>query len=169
MLRKFTDLQKRSFEVNKPDFYKAMKERNYEEMADIYNEMMRYNDLAATDGLDRHFFAEVLEGYVLKIPANALSFIHRMKKDFYYVLTDSYIVYDVDDYPVEDGETDITFDYLKSENIEAEKIVFTGDTISFTPTAVKTLNLLVGDIIEIEIFDSESFQLSKFEKPFIFD
>lgn len=168
-MKRYDHLQKKSYEVNKPDFYKAMEERNFDEMADIYNEMMRYNDLCATDGLDRFSFAEVLDGYKIKLPANALSFIRKMDKDFYYILTDSYILYDTDEYPVEDETTDITFDYLKKENVEADKVKFTGDTITFTPTAVKTLNLNVGDIIEIEIFDSESFQLSKCERPFLFD
>lgn len=168
-MKRFDHLQKKSYEVNRPDFYKAMEERNFDEMADIYNEMMRYDDLAATNGMDRYFFGEVLDGYVIKLPANALSFIHRMGKDFYYILTDSYILYDIDEYPVEDETTDIAFDYLKKENVEADKIVFTGDTITFTPTAVKTLNLNVGDIIVIEIFDNESFQLCKCERPFVFD
>lgn len=168
-MKRFDHLQKKSYKINKPDFYKAMEECNFDEMADIYNEMMRYNDLCATGGMDRYFFAEILDEYVIKLPTNAIPFIHRMGKDFYYILTDSYILYDIDEYPVEDGEKDITFEYLKRENIEADKIMFTGDTISFTPIAVKTLNLSVGDIIEIEIFDNESFQLSKFERPYIFD
>lgn len=168
-MKRFDHLQKKSYKVNRPDFYKAMEERNFDEMADIYNEMMRYNDLAATNGMDRYFFAEILDGYKIKLPANAMSFIRRMGKDFYYILTDSYILYDIDEYPVEDETTDITFDYLKKENVEADKIVFTSDTLTLTPTAVKTLNLNVSDIIEIEIFDEESFQLSKCERPFVFD
>lgn len=168
-MKRFDHLQKKSYKVNRPDFYKAMEERNFDEMADIYNEMMRYNDLCATDGLDRFSFAEILDGYAVKLPVNALSHIHRMGKNFYYVLTDSYVLYDIDEYPVEDETTDITFDYLKNDNVEADKIVFTGDTITLTPIAVKTLNLNVGDIIEIEIFDNESFQLSKCERPFVFD
>lgn len=166
-MRNFVDRRKKSFETNRPDFYKAMEERNFEEMADIYNEMMRYDDLAATNGMDRHFFAEVLDGYVIKLPINALSFIHRMENDFYYILTDSYILYEVDEYPVADGENDVTLDFLKQDNVEVSKAVLSGDTISFTATAIKTLNLSVGDIMEITLFDNDCFEICKFERPLL--
>lgn len=166
-MRNFVDRRKKSFEINRPDFYKAMEERNFEEMADIYNEMMRYDDLAATNGMDRHFFAEVLDGYVIKLPINALSFIHRMENDFYYILTDSYILYEVDEYPVADGENDVTLDFLKQDNVEVSKAVLAGDTISFTATAIKILNLSVGDIMEITLFDNDCFEICKFERPLL--
>ena len=164
-MRNFVDRRKKSFEINRPDFYKAMEHRNFDEMADIYNEMMRYDDLAATNGMDRYFFAEVLDGYVIKLPTNAVSFIRRMENDFYYILTDSYILYDVDEYPVKDGETDVTLNFLKQDNVEVTKAVLAGDTIPFTTTAVKTLNLSVGDIMEITLFDNDCFEICKFERP----
>lgn len=164
-MRNFADRRRKSFEINRPDFYKAMEQRNFDEMADIYNEMMRYDDLAATNGMDRYFFAEVLDGYVIKLPTNAVSFIRRMENDFYYILTDSYILYDVDEYPVKDGETDVTLNFLKQDNVEVTKAVLAGDTIPFTTTAVKTLNLSVGDIMEITLFDNDCFEICKFERP----
>lgn len=168
-MRNFVDRRRKSFEINRPDFYKAMEERNFDEMADIYNEMMRYDDLAATNGMDRHFFAEVIDGYVMKLPTNALSFIRRMENDFYYILTDSYILFDVDEYPVTDNENDITLDFLKRENVEVTKVVLEGNTISLTDTAVKTLNLSVGDIMEITLFDNDCFEICKFERPLLID
>lgn len=166
-MKNFAELRKKSFEVNKPDFYKAMEERNFEEMSDIYNEMMRYSDLAATDGMDRYTFTEILDGYIVKLPFNALSAVRNIGKNFYYILTNDYILYDTDEYPTEDDTTDINFDYLKKENIEADKIVFTGDTISLTTTAIKTLNLAVGDIIKISV-DDKGFTIDKYQKPLFY-
>lgn len=169
LVRNFVKLRKKSFEINKPDFIKAMEERNFEAMSDIYNEMMRYDDLATINASDRHIFTEILDKYTIKLPLNAFSAIKSMGKDFYYTLSDISIMYDIDNYPTEGAMTDISYDYLKSENIEADKIELTGDTITFTPMAVKTLDLNVGNIIEIEIFDDESFILSKFERQFYFN
>lgn len=53
--------------------------------------------------------------------------------------------------------------------MEADKVELTGDTMAFTPIAVKTLNLSVGDIIEIDFLDDESFVLSKVERPLVFE
>ncbi len=158
---------RKSLEVNKPDFYKAMEERNFEEMSDIYNEMMRYSDLAATDGMDRYTFTEILDGYIVKLPFNALSAVRNIGKNFYYILTNDHILYDTYEYQTEYDTADIIFDYLKKENIEADKIVFISDTISLTPTAIKTLNLSVGDIIKISL-DDKSFTIVKYQKPIFY-
>ena len=146
-----------------------MNERNFEEMSDIYNEMMRYEDLGATDGMDKHFFTEILDGNVIKIPVTPSNIIRKTIKNFYYTLTDSSILYDIDNFPTEDETTDIAYKFLKSTSIEADKVELTDDTITLTPIAVKTLNLNVGDIIELEIFDDKSFELSKFEIPCCFN
>ncbi len=98
-----------------------------------------------------------------------MSFIRRKENDFYYILTDSYILFDVDEYPVTDDENDITLDFLKQENVEVTKVVLEGNTISFTATAVKTLNLSVGDIMEITLFDNDCFEICKFERPLLID
>lgn len=45
------------------------------------------------------------------------------------------VVKDMDD---EDSSTDITIDFLKHTNIEADKVKLTGDTTTFTPIAIKS-------------------------------
>lgn len=42
-------LQKQAFEISSPDFLRAVESRNYDEMTDCYNEMMRYDDFGASD------------------------------------------------------------------------------------------------------------------------
>lgn len=69
----------------------------------------------------------------------------------------------------ENHTTDLILNYLKSANIEADKVELVGDVITFTPMAIQTLNFFVGDIIEIDFLDNESFELSKFEGPLAFE
>ena len=147
----------------------AVRERNFNEMSDIYNEVMRYDNPTPADRMDKYVFTEVLDGYIIKFPLSAKNVIHAIGKDFYYVLTDDYILYDADIYLNEDDTTDIVLDSLKSMNVEAAKVELTGDTIAFTSMAIKTLKLSVGDIIEIDFFDNESFELSKFGGQLVFE
>lgn len=155
--------------LNKADFENALRERNFDEMSDIYNEMMRCDNSEATDRMEKYIFTEVLDRYIIKFPVNAKNVIRSMGKDFYYILTNDYIMYDKDKVFNENNTTDIIIDYLKSINVEADKVELTGDTMAFTPIAVKTLNLSVGDIIEIDFLDDESFVLSKVERPLVFE
>lgn len=158
-----------SIKLNKADFEKAVRERNFDEMSNIYNEVMRYDTPSPSARMEKYVFTEVLDGYVIKLPRNAKNVIHSIGKDFYYVLVDDYIMYDSNIYLNEDDTTDIVLDYLKSINVEADKVEITGDTIVFTPAAITTLDLSVGDIIEITLSDNEGFNLNKFEKPYVFD
>lgn len=152
--------------LNSADFEKAVRERNYNEMSDIYNEMMHHK---TTERTDKYIFTEILDGYIIKLPIIAKNVIHSIGKEFYYVLADNYIMYDKHRVINENHTTDIILDYLKSVNVEAEKVELVGDTITFTPMAIQTLELSVGDIIEIILTDNESFELSKFERPLVFE
>lgn len=152
--------------LNSADFEKAIRERNFNEMSDIYNEMMHHE---TTERLDKYIFTEILDGYIIKLPIIAKSVIHSIGKDFYYVLKDNYIMYDKYRVINENHTTNIILDYLKYINMEADKVELVGDTITFTPMAIQTLKLSVGDIIEIILTDNESFELSKFERPLAFE
>lgn len=164
MLKKFANLQERSFEINQPDFFKALENRDFQEMSDIYNEMMRYNGMSATNGDDIFFFTEILDGYTVKFPFIAKAKIHAFGKHFYYALAKDYVYYDINEYPDDDGEMDIVFDLFQKDFIEAEKVELTEDFVTLTPKAIKQLNLSVGDVVKIRL-DDEAFTISRYEKP----
>lgn len=54
-----------SEKLNRADFEKAVRERNFNEMSDIYNDMMRHE---TTERMDKYIFTEILDGYVIKLP-----------------------------------------------------------------------------------------------------
>ena len=150
-------------ELKISDFNKALNERNFDEMSNVYNEMMCYDDAGSNDIMDKHIFTEVLEGYAIKLPNNIKNTINYIGKNFYYILADGYILYEVDNCFYKDVIVDKLLDYLKTENIEANKVEIINDTITFTPTAIKTLRPSIGDIIKISLLDKTSFALNKFE------
>lgn len=166
-MRDFLKKRKRCFDINKPDFYTAIKERNFDDMADIYNEMMRYeNDSRYGD--NKYFFTEILEGNLIDIPLIPGSIIRSFGKSFYCILKQESVEFELIRNFDDDEYEKLTFDYLQSECIEIKRVELTGNSIILTDKAVKQLELSVGNIIIITIFN-ESFIIEKFEKPYIFE
>lgn len=155
-IKNFDKERKLAHKLNTPDFYRALRERNFDDMSDIYNEMTKYDGRKAREGENTCFFTEVLEGYKIKFPITAAGIIRSFGQDFYYALKDDSIGYVLN----ESLDEDIFFEDLNKENLEADRVKLTGDTITCTAKAVKTLELAVGDIIEIVICN-EAFYIKK--------
>lgn len=153
--------QRLAYELNKSDFYRAFSEHNFDEMSDIYNEITKYDDIEVKDGENTCFFTEILEGYKIKFPPVATGIIRSFGQAFYYALKDDCIVYISNECFDEIESEDIFFKDFKKENIEVAKVKITGDVITYTPKAVETLGLAVGDIVKIVICN-ESFYIEKY-------
>lgn len=151
-------LQKQAFEMNNSDFLRAIEDRNFEEMADCYNEMMRYEDAGAPNDENKYAFAEISDGYVLQLPFMAKAKIKAIGKHFYYGLTEDYVCYVLNAFP-EDDES-LVYDIFKDDFLECEKVTLAESTITFTPRAIKHLALSVGDIMRI-CFENETIIIDK--------
>lgn len=161
-MKKSEKLQKQAFEMNNPDFLRAVANRNFDDMADCYNEMMRYDDLGSQNETDRYFFAGILDGYVISFSLIAKAKINAIGKHFYYGLAKDYIYYTLNEYP-EDNDNLVPA-FLKKDLLECKKAELTESYITFTPKAVKQLKLSAGDIVKI-CFRSETIIIDKYEQP----
>lgn len=160
-MKDVTRLQKQAFKTNNPDFLRAVGSRNFDEMANCYNEMMRYEEGGASDDVDKYFFAEVLDGYVIRLPLLAKAKIKAIGKHFYYGLAKDYISYMPDECPEEDEETDLAYAFFVDDFLECKKVVLM-DSITFTRKAVKQLGLSLGDIVKI-CFKEDIIIIDKYE------
>lgn len=160
-MKNLEKLQKKAFKTNNPDFLRAVGNRNFDEMADCYNELMRYDDFGVPNDGNKYFFAEVLDGYVMQFPSFAKAKVRKIGKHFYYGLSKTYVSYTRNEFPDEDEKTDLVYAFFKDDFIECEKVVLT-DSIRFTKKAVNMLRLSVGDILKI-CFEEDTILIDKFE------
>ncbi len=147
--------------INIFDFNVAMQERNFAYMSDIYNEMMRFESGDSCG--DEYYFTEVMDGYNIEFPVIAQNIIRTFGRAFYYALKTDYILYDKKEDTVDKREENKIFKIYKTGSLEADRIGLTGNRITLTPKAVKTLSLSVGDMVKITILN-ESFIVEKFEQ-----
>lgn len=154
-------LQKLAFEINNPDFLRAVESRNFDGMADCYNEMMRYEEFGAANDGNKYSFAEILDGYVIPLSLLAKAKIKAIGKHFYYGLKKDYVYYTLNEYP-EDNDRLVPA-FFKSDFLECKKVELTESDITFTPKAAKQLKLSVGDIVRI-CFDGENIIIDKYEQ-----
>lgn len=157
-----TKLQKQARETNNPDFLRAVENRNFDDMADCYNEMMRYETAESQDEEDKYSFAEILDGYVIRLSLIARAKIKAMGRHFYYGLAEDYICYTVNQFPEDDDEDDLVYELFKEDFLECKKVELTENEIKFTKRAVKQLRLSVGDIVKI-LFNEGIMSIDKYE------
>lgn len=165
-MKDFEKKQELAYELNMQNFYHAFRERNFDEMSDIYNEMTKYNDKEVRDGENTCFFTEILDGYKIKFPITAAGIVRSFGQDFYYALNDDCIDYIANESPDDFEGSGLFFETLKSEHLEADRVKLTGDTVTCTAKAVKVLALAVGDIIKILIYD-KAFSIQKYDNLFL--
>ncbi len=154
-------LQKQTFETNNSDFLRAVEKRNFDDMADCYNGMMRYAENDTGNDGNKYFFAEILDGYVMHLPLIARAKIKAIGTHFYYGLAKDYVYYTLNEYP-EDNDSLVPA-FFKSDLLACEKVELTESYITFTPKAVKQLKLSVGDIVKI-CFEDENIIIDKYEQ-----
>ena len=154
-------IQKQAFEINSTDFFRAVQKRNFEDMTDCYNEMMRHEEFGAANNGNKYFFAEVLDGYVIFLSSLAKAKIGAIGRHFYYGLKKEYVYYTLDAYPEE--HENLVPAFFKNDFLECKKVELTEDCITFTPKAVKQLKLSIGDIVKI-CFEDEAIIIDKHEQ-----
>ncbi len=146
--------QWQKYKMHKADFYRALSERNFDEMADIYTEIRRCDSLFEGETQNTHFFAEVLEGYQVKIPMIAVNVIRSFGEDYYCILNGGIVNYSFVEIPnEEEEEDDRVLECFRLDYKEAFKGKLTGDVITLTEKAVQNLRLSMGDIVEITVSD----------------
>jgi len=153
--------QRIAYEMNNPDFLYAVEGRNFDAMADCYNEMMRYEAFGVANNGNKYFFAEVLDGYVISLSSLAKAKIKAIGRHFYYGLKKEYVYYTLDAYPEE--HENLVPAFFKSDFLECEKVELAGDCITFTPKASKQLKLAVGDIVKL-CFEDEAIIIDKYDR-----
>ncbi len=161
-MKDLTKLQKQAFETNNDDFLHAVENRDFDDMADCYNEMMRYEKFVSAETADKYCFAEILDGYVMRLPSIARAKLKGIGKHFYYGLAEDYIYYTLNEYPEMDDEDDLVYDLFKEDFLECKKVELTGNDIKFTKRAVKHLGLSVGDVVRIW-FKDEIMVIDRYE------
>lgn len=160
-MKEYTNKHNSLQEKNKNEFENAFKERNYNLMSDIYNyDMMCHDKEKMTDYTDSYFFAEILEGFVIKIPPVKAKIINSLGAFFYYTLSKDYIRYISTEHSDDSAIGKKILSYLTNEFFEVDKIEFKKDTIELPPVAAKLLNLSVGNIVEIKL-DVDGFYIAK--------
>ena len=149
-------------EMSEPDFYDAMRKRDFAYMSDIYTEIMWYQYSCK----DQYFFTEVLEGSMIRLPPVLKGVIQAVGKNFYYLLEEEdTIVYLLNKIL---SDEDAAYDYLKTTCMESDRVELDGNFIKFTDKAVKRLKLSVGDIMQITLYEDGSFIIFKLEYPVLF-
>ncbi len=161
-MKDLTKLQKQAFETNNDDFLRAVENRDFDDMADCYNEMMRYETVEAQDEEDKYSFAEILDGYVIRLSLITRVKIKAMGTHFYYGLAEEYICYTVNQFPQDDDEDDLVYELFKEDFLECKKVELTENEMKFTKRAVKQLKLSVGDVVRIW-FNEGIMSIDKYE------
>ncbi len=147
--------------MNSPDFLRAVESRNFDDMADCYNEMMRYEETGQANDGNKYSFAEVLDGYVIHLSFVAKAKVKAIGKHFHYGLAEDYIFYAWNESPEDDDSLEPAF--FINDFLEYKKVELTESYITFTPKAVKQLRLSVGDIMKIW-FDDEIIIIDKYKQ-----
>jgi len=158
---KLKKLQSVAYEINNPDFLRAVENWNFDEMADCYNEIMRYEKFSAENHGNKYSFVEILDGYVMHLSLFAKAKIRAIGRHFYYGLAKDYVYYMLNEYP-EDNDSLVPA-FFKDDFLECERVELTEGTIIFTPKAAKQLKLSVGDIVKI-CFEDETVIIDKYEE-----
>ena len=161
-MKDLSKLQKKAYKTNNPDFLHTVENRDFDDMADCYNEMMQYEGFGAIDEVDKYCFTEILDGYVIHLPLLARAKIKAMGPHFYYGLAEEYINYIVNQFPEDDDKVDLVYDLFKEDFLECKKVELTESDIKFTQKAVKQLRLSVGDIVKLW-FDEDVMVIEKYE------
>lgn len=156
---------KRTIKNHTEDFYMALENRNFDDMADIYNEMFRYSPNDGSERAENTYFSELGENNIIELPLTPKSLLKKMDDNFYYFLKDNSIQYVANEY--EDDDKEIFFNDYSKECIEAKKIK-KPSVIKVSSVAKKHLDLKIGDIVEITLL-GDSIIIEKLKRPYGFE
>lgn len=153
-------------EIFGTEFMQAAMKRNYDEMADIYEEMVRYDFYNEIDGFSavriengisklssQYCFAEIMPGYKIKLPEKALNYISHFSSEYIYCLEEENIKFTSIDESLGDTYNNLIFDFFEEGGIET-RMVEIYYAIYLDEMARRTLGFRIGDIVKIWLLDN---------------
>lgn len=145
-------------EIFEIDFIQAAKRRDYNEMADIYEEMDRYDsyddnddpaaELNNGDLPSLYCFAEILPGNRIKLPVKAQNYIRHFGSEYIYCLEEENLKLSAVDKSLGEKYNNLIYEFYEEQGIDTKTVEIT-DTIYLDDLAMRTLGFRVRDIVKI--------------------
>lgn len=146
----------RAREIFEIDFLQAAKNRDFYEMADIYEEMDRfdsYDDIADVefsneDLPSQYCFAEIKYGNRIMLPEKAINYMRHFSSEYIYCLEDENIKFAAIDSKLGDKYNNLIYEFYEEQGIDTRTVELS-DVIYLDELAMRTLGFRVGDILKI--------------------
>lgn len=143
-------------EIFEIDFLQAAKKRDFCEMADIYEEMDRFDSyddspdikLDNDDLPSQYCFTEILPGNKVELPQKALHYIRHFNSEYIYCLEEENIKFAAIDKKLGDKYNNLIYEFYEEQGIDTRTVELS-DTVYLDELAMRTLGFRVGDILKI--------------------
>ena len=142
----------------KQAFIQAAKKRDFSEMRNIYDKLQLYT-LGGDKNLPVVCFSEIDENNAIKMPPEVISYLKDFDADCIYILKNEYIALFFAEY-TEDLANLLRLNYVEVKHL------YIDDSLQLNQKALKTLGLVVGDIVRFTV-DTDNIFIDKLEPDYI--